>query len=131
METQSSHVRRAARMARTAAAVLTLCAMVSWAAPDPGLQLTARAKKDVLKEMVRTGARPASHLPKMLLAPCMDGWTRPSGVSYSQFAEAEIVLTNAVSLRRLRSYPLAPGSQVRLGIADVGGRSWVVSAARR
>jgi hypothetical protein len=27
--------------------------------------------------------------------------------------------------------PLAPGSQVRLGIADVGGRSWVVSAARR
>ncbi len=108
MRTQLRRAQRAAAVAGMAATVLLLGATVGGAGP----QLPARAKKDVLREQVRAGVRPATHLPKLLVAPCKGGWIRPAGVSYYQFAEVEIMLTDAVSLRRLRAYPLAPGSQI-------------------
>jgi subtilisin-like proprotein convertase family protein len=124
MKIRLSGVHRAATTAWVLAAVLTVGVPVGRAVSGDGtnlkIPLASRSKWDVLKEMFKSGARPGPQLPKALMAPCRGGWPRPSGVSYSQFAEVEIAISDTVSLRRLHSYPLAPGS--RIETLDDGAR---------
>ena len=99
-------------------AVLTVGVSAVWASSTDGatvkIRLAPKSKLDLLKEMVTSTSRPRSHLPKALLPSCKGGWPSQASVQYSQFAEIEVTVTDRVSLRRLRSYPLAPGSQFEL-----------------
>jgi subtilisin-like proprotein convertase family protein len=114
MKTRLSSVHWAATVSWMMITVLAAGVPLGWADSSQSMPLTSKSKTDTLKEMVKAGARPASHLPKVLQPPCKGGLARQDGVSYSQFAEIEVAVTQTVSLRRLRSYPLAPGSRIEL-----------------
>jgi hypothetical protein len=114
MKSRTDGVHQAARVLSMAIMVLVMGVSAGWADSGQRTLLPSRSKGDVLKGMVKAGVMPASHLPKSLRAPCKGGGTLQNATSYSQFAEVEITITNTVSLKRLRSYPLAPGSTMEM-----------------
>lgn len=82
--------------------------------------VTVPSKLGVLRWMSPVPGRLQPRRPKALAPPCECGGANKSRSLGCHYAEIEVLLDDATTLRRLRSYPRAPGS--RLEMLDQGTR---------
>ncbi|MHC4518113.1 MAG: trypsin-like peptidase domain-containing protein [Planctomycetota bacterium] len=82
--------------------------------------VTVPSKRGVMRWMSPVPGRLQPRRPKTLAPPCECGGANKSRSLGCHYAEIEVLLDDATTLRRLRSYPRAPGS--RLEMLDQGTR---------
>jgi hypothetical protein len=117
MKTRSCNSRLADAMT---VMILILTVGLSAVQASQKAELAPTSKLDLGQWRWASGAQQSSHLPKALRPSCKDGWVGNPDPQYSQYAEVEITVTDTLTLRRLRSFPTAPGN--RLEVLDGGKR---------